>query len=45
MRLRDLDLIEIVKKIDQDISEWGDWDMMVDLEEVYELWTWHPGMG
>tara|TARA_R100000008_G_scaffold86197_2_gene78335 strand:- start:113 stop:241 length:129 start_codon:yes stop_codon:yes gene_type:complete len=42
MRLRDLDLIEIVKKIDQDIS---DWDMMADLEEAYELWTWHPGMG
>jgi len=42
MRLRDLDFIKVLKKIDQDIK---DWDTMAALEEVYELWTWHPGMG
>tara|TARA_R100000008_G_scaffold51004_1_gene30585 strand:+ start:1008 stop:1136 length:129 start_codon:yes stop_codon:yes gene_type:complete len=42
MRLRDLDFIKVLKKIDQDIK---DWDTMAALEEAYELWTWHPGMG
>ena len=42
MRLRDLELIKILKKIDEEIK---DWDLMVAMEEVYELWTWHPGMG
>ena len=39
MKLRDLELFRILKKIDED------WDLMVALEEAYELWTWHPGMG
>jgi hypothetical protein len=42
MRLRDLDLIKVLKKIDEDIT---DWHSMAELEEAYELWTWHPGMG
>ena len=42
MKLRDLDLYRILKKIDEDIE---DWHSMVELEDVYELWTWHPGMG
>ena len=42
MRLRELELHKILKKIDEDIT---DWDMLYELEEVYELWSWHPGMG
>tara|TARA_Y100000310_G_scaffold336519_1_gene421302 strand:+ start:110 stop:238 length:129 start_codon:yes stop_codon:yes gene_type:complete len=42
MRLRELDFARILKKIDEEIT---DWNLMVDLEEIYELWTWHPGMG
>ena len=42
MRLRDLELHKILKKIDEDIA---DWSLMVDLEEIYEIWSWHPGMG
>ena len=42
MRLRDLELHKILKKIDEDIT---DWNLMVDLEEIYEIWSWHPGMG
>jgi hypothetical protein len=42
MRLRDLDLIKIIKQIDKDIT---DRSVMADLEEVYEVWCWHPGMG
>jgi len=41
MRLRDLELINVIKKID----DTTDWNIMVALEEAYELWTWHPGMG
>jgi hypothetical protein len=42
MKLRDLDLNRILKKIDEDVK---DWDLMWALDEAYELWTWHPGMG
>tara|TARA_Y100000310_G_scaffold235665_1_gene238745 strand:+ start:526 stop:651 length:126 start_codon:yes stop_codon:yes gene_type:complete len=41
MKLRYLDLQKIIKKIDDTV----DWDIIMQLEEVYELWTWHPGMG
>ncbi len=41
MRLRDLELINVIKKID----DTTDWNIMDELEDVYELWTWHPGMG
>ena len=42
MKLRDLELTRMLKKIDEDIK---DWDSMAALEEIYEIWTWHPGMG
>ena len=42
MRLRDLELIKIIKQIDKGIT---DWHVMADLEEAYEVWCWHPGMG
>tara|TARA_Y100000034_G_C6542293_1_gene233966 strand:- start:78 stop:203 length:126 start_codon:yes stop_codon:yes gene_type:complete len=41
MKLRYLDLQKIIKKID----DTADWDIIAQLEETYELWTWHPGMG
>tara|TARA_Y100000310_G_C20585910_1_gene765390 strand:- start:392 stop:517 length:126 start_codon:yes stop_codon:yes gene_type:complete len=41
MKLRYLDLQKIIKKID----DTTDWDIITQLEETYELWTWHPGMG
>ena len=42
MRLRDLDFTRVIQKIDKGIT---DWFAMADLEEAYELWSWHPGMG
>ena len=42
MRLRELEFEKLINKIDEDIT---DWNFMSDLEEAYELWTWHPGMG
>jgi len=42
MRLRDSDLIKVLRRIDEDIV---DWDTMVAMEEIYEIWSWHPGMG
>jgi hypothetical protein len=42
MRLRDMDLERIIARIDENIP---DWHSMVELEEAYELWSWHPGMG
>ena len=42
MRLRELDFEKLINKIDEGIA---DWNLMADLEEVYELWSWHPGMG
>ena len=42
MRLRNLDLERAIARIDENIS---DWHSMVELEEAYELWSWHPGMG
>ena len=42
MRLRDIEFIKLIKRIDEDMT---DWNFMADLEEAYELWTWHPGMG
>jgi len=41
MKLRHLDLQKIIKKID----DTTDLDIIMQLEEVYEIWTWHPGMG
>jgi len=42
MRLRDIEFIKLIKRIDEDMT---DWNFMADLEEAYELWSWHPGMG
>ena len=42
MRLRDLEFVKVLAKIDKEIA---DWSVMVALEEIYELWSWHPGMG
>ena len=41
MKLRHLDLQKIIKKVDDTTN----WDVIAQLEEVYEIWTWHPGMG
>tara|TARA_Y100000034_G_C6757513_1_gene337146 strand:+ start:74 stop:361 length:288 start_codon:yes stop_codon:yes gene_type:complete len=42
MRLRELDFARVLKKIDEEVT---DWNFMADLEEAYEIWDWHPGMG
>ena len=42
MRLRDLDFARVIKKIDEAMT---DWFVIAELEEAYELWSWHPGMG
>ena len=42
MRLRDLELCRILKKLDEYIV---DWHSMVELEDAYDIWSWHPGMG
>ena len=44
MKLRDLDLQRVIKKIDKEVEAMG-YDFLVELEDVYEIWTWHKGMG
>tara|TARA_Y100000310_G_C19943987_1_gene473834 strand:- start:262 stop:396 length:135 start_codon:yes stop_codon:yes gene_type:complete len=44
MKLRHLEYEELIKKVDDNIGKM-DYNYIRDLEEVYEIWTWHPGMG
>ena len=44
MKLRDLDLQRIIKKIDKEVEAMG-CDLLTELEDAYEIWTWHKGMG
>tara|TARA_Y100000310_G_scaffold309344_1_gene353333 strand:+ start:437 stop:595 length:159 start_codon:yes stop_codon:yes gene_type:complete len=50
---KDVEIIEPISpperppevKIDEDITTYLDTEQLQALEDLYELWSWHPGMG
>jgi len=41
MKLRDFQLRELIKKIDENLDHFT----ITELEDAYDIWSWHPGMG